>query len=270
MALDIESFLERVEQANGLSDIQTLITDLRDHYRVDHIVYHWVSSDGEQYGCGTYDPRWAQRYVDCDYLRVDPVVIGCFQRFHPVDWKQLDWSPKQVRSFQRDAIAHGVGNQGYSIPIRGPNGQFALFSVSHNCTDAVWNAFTAEHSRELILVAHFFNQKALEFEGKRTPEPARGLSPREIDALTYLAMGYARGQVADMLAISEHTLRAYIESARFKLGAMNTTHAVARALAEGLIVVGGAARGAPGGWPGRQTDGQADRTPNAAAHSPYR
>lgn len=254
MALDVELYLERVEQATGLFDIQILITDLRDHYKVDHIVYHWVSSDGEQYGCGTYDPEWAQRYVDQDYLRIDPVVLGCFQRFHPVDWKQLDWSSKQVRAFQQDAIAHGVGNQGYSIPIRGPSGQFALFSVSHSCSDTEWAAFTARHRRDLILIAHFFNLKALEFERTRTPEPARGLSPREIDALTFLAMGYARGQVADMLAISEHTLRAYIESARFKLGAMNTTHAVARAMAEGLIVVGGAARGAPGGWPGRQGD----------------
>ncbi|KEJ89760.1 hypothetical protein DSW25_05935 [Sulfitobacter donghicola DSW-25 = KCTC 12864 = JCM 14565] len=50
-------------------------------------------------------------------------------------------------------------------------------------------------------------------------------------------MGYSRAQVANSLAISEHTLRVYIESARFKLGALNTTHAVARALSRGLIVV---------------------------------
>jgi DNA-binding CsgD family transcriptional regulator len=248
----LEEFLSRVERAGGLEDIQSLIVDLRDHYRVSHIVYHWVSSDGEQYGCGTYDPVWVQRYVEKDYLRIDPVILGCFQRFHPVDWRRLDWSSKAVKAFRDDAIAHGVGNQGFSIPIRGPNGQFALFTLSHQTTDADWSAFTREHQRELILIAHFFNQKALELEKNRMPEPLRGLSPREIDALTFLAMGYARGQVADMLEISEHTLRAYIESARFKLGAANTTHAVVRALAEGLIVVGGAARGAEGDWPGRK------------------
>ena len=57
-----------------------------------------------------------------------------------------------------------------------------------------------------------------------------------------------------MLEISEHTLRAYIESARFKLGALNTTNAVAHALAEGLIVVGGASRAAHGNWPGRRSE----------------
>ena len=55
--------------------------------------------------------------------------------------------------------------------------------------------------------------------------------------MTLLAVGYSRAQAAKALEISEHTLRVYIESARFKLGALNTTHAVARALSRGLIVV---------------------------------
>ncbi len=55
--------------------------------------------------------------------------------------------------------------------------------------------------------------------------------------MTLLALGYNRAQVAHSLSISEHTLRVYIESARAKLGAQNTTHAIATALSRGLIVV---------------------------------
>jgi DNA-binding CsgD family transcriptional regulator len=217
--------------------MQAAIVALRDFYLVDHIVYHWVSSAGEQYGCGTYSPEWVERYVEQDYLRVDPVVLGCYQRFHPVDWKRLDWSSKPARAFQAEALEHGVGNQGFSVPVRGPNGQFALFTVSHNCNDDEWAEFTENHRRELILIAHYFNEKALEFEPGRMPAHQQALSPREVDAMTLLAMGYSRAQVANSLTISEHTLRVYIESARFKLGALNTTHAVARAMSRGLIVV---------------------------------
>ncbi|MEM1302496.1 MAG: LuxR C-terminal-related transcriptional regulator, partial [Pseudomonadota bacterium] len=128
-------------------------------------------------------------------------------------------------------------NQGYSIPIRGPNGQFALFSVNDSCDDEVWERFTTDSHRDLILYAHVFNQKALEFEGLAEKGPTKGLSPREIDAMSLLAVGYSRAQVAENLSISEHTLRVYIESARFKLGALNTTHAVARAMQQGYIVV---------------------------------
>ncbi|MGX9351231.1 helix-turn-helix transcriptional regulator [Shimia sp. W99] len=232
-----EHILEELEHAQELDALQIAIEELRDNFGVDHMVYHWVSANGDQYGCGTYSDAWRDRYIEQDYIRTDPVIVGCFQRFHPVDWKRLDWSGKAARAFQREAITHGVGNQGFSIPIRGPNGQFALFTVSHHCDDDTWATFTDANRRDLILIAHEFNQKALEFEPGRAPEQARALSPREVDAMTLIAIGYSRAQVAETLSISEHTLRVYIESARFKLGALNTTHAVAKALSRGLIVI---------------------------------
>ena len=233
----LELVLSDLEQADTLDGLQRVIEALRDQFSVDHIVYHWVDSSGDQYGCGTYSDEWKAKYLEEQFLRIDPVIAGCYQRFHPVDWKRLNWSSKAARQFRQVASSYGVGNQGFSVPIRGPNGQFALFTINHTCDDAEWAAFTEIHRRELILIAHFFNEKALEFEPNRTPENGQTLSPREVDAMTLLAIGHNRAQVANMLSISEHTLRVYIESARFKLGALNTTHAVARAMSRGLIVV---------------------------------
>lgn len=231
----LDSLLSMLESASEPADLQHIIEGLRDYFRIDHMVYHWVSAAGDQYGCGTYDPAWVQLYLKKDYLRIDPVVQGCYQRFHPVDWKRLDWTSKPAREFQQDAIKHGVGNQGYSVPVRGPNGQFALFTVSHNCTDAEWEEFIRDNRRNMVLIAHEFNRRALDFEPDRAPEPAQSLSPREIDAMALLAMGYSRAQVAETLSISEHTLRVYIEGARMKLGATNTVHAVAKAISRGLV-----------------------------------
>ncbi|SNR46566.1 helix-turn-helix transcriptional regulator [Puniceibacterium sediminis] len=237
MTPSLDGILQQLECAEALEGLQTASVALRDHYNVAHIVYHWVSSSGQQYGCGTYSPEWVARYVEQAYLRVDPVVAGCYQKFHPVDWKRLDWSSKASRAFQKEAIEYGVGNQGFSIPIRGPNGQFALFTVNNDCSDEDWANFTETHRQHLIILSHAFNQKALELEPGRTPLAAQALSPREIDAMTLIAVGYSRAQVAVTLSISENTLRVYIESARHKLGALNTTHAVAKAIARGVIVV---------------------------------
>lgn len=233
----LESILRSVETASEKEQLQTEIVRLRDHLKIAHLVYHWVSGSGDQYGVGTYPDDWVIRYVQQDYLRIDPVVLGCYQRFHPVDWRRLDWSAKPVRELQADAAAHGIGNQGFSVPLRGPNGQFALFTANHACEDAVWDAFVETYRRDLLLISHYFNQKALEFEPDRIPNAPPGLSPREVDAMTLLALGYGRAQVAQSLSISEHTLRVYIESARYKLGAINTVHAVARSLRLGLIVI---------------------------------
>ncbi|SIO40800.1 regulatory protein, luxR family [Rhodovulum sp. ES.010] len=233
----LESYLDRLQQATTLEDLFLATENLRDHYGVSHVVYHWVSSVGEQYGAGTYSTEWVDRYLERGYVRVDPVVLGCINRFHPVDWKQLNWSSKGAREFLSDAVAHGVGNQGLSVPVHGPQGQFAMFTVNHKCSDDDWNVFVQAHLREFILIAHEFNRKALEFERGERLAPVAMLSPRELSAMTLLAKGLSRSQAAAELEISEHTLRVYIEAARHKLGAINTTHAVARALSAGLIVV---------------------------------
>lgn len=237
MKTSLEAILERLEKSSALEEMQSVAESIRDHYGVSHLVYHWVSSNGEQYGCGTYSMEWVERYLEKEYLRVDPVIAGCYNKFHPVDWKQLDWSSKGARQFQKEAIEYGVGNQGYSIPIRGPNGQYALFTLSDDTSDADWAEFTEKNRRDLILLAHAMNEKALELEPGREGPPITSLSPREVEAITCLALGQSRAQAAQRLSISEHTLRVYIESARHKLGALNTTHAVARAMQRGIIVV---------------------------------
>jgi len=226
-----------MQSAQSLEDLEAHIKGLRDVFDVEHVVYHSVNSAGQQYATHTYSKAWEDQYFGENYERIDPVVQGCFRRFHPVDWRRLDWSGKAARAFMGQAIDAGVGHQGFSVPIRGPSGQFALFTVSDRRDDAAWEAYTDRHVRDLILAAHFVNQTALEIErGSDEAEIAR-LSPRKVDALTMLAMGCNRAQAADNLSISEHTLRVYIESARHKLSAANTMHAVAKGLSLGVIVV---------------------------------
>ncbi|WP_298260620.1 autoinducer binding domain-containing protein [uncultured Litoreibacter sp.] len=228
---------EMLSQATTLEELQTFVEQLRSTYDLEHLVYHSVNSTGDQYAALTYDPKWAERYVEKDYARIDPVVQGCYRLFHPIDWKSLDWSTKTARSFMGEATQAGLGNQGFSVPIRGPSGQFALFSINHRCSDDTWATYTNERAADLLLISHYMNEKALQIEGNANRPAARALSPRERDTLTLLATGANRASIAESLNISESTLRVYIESARLKLGASNTTHAVALALSHGMIVV---------------------------------
>lgn len=233
----VEPLINILQQASDRSDLQAAVGDLRDYLGVEHVIYHSVNRSDEPYAALTYSEAWVERYLDKDYARIDPVVQGCFQRFNPVDWKQLNWSGKASKDFLGEAISAGVGNQGLSVPIRGPSGQFAMFTVSARERDASWAKFTDEKLSDLLLISHFMNQKVLDLESGQDHQVSRQLSPREIDALSLLAVGQSRGQAAEKLGISEHTLRVYIEAARLKLGAQNTTHAVALALTQGLIIL---------------------------------
>jgi len=237
MTTSLEALLTFLHDADTLEAFQTATEAVRDHYRTHHCVYHWVNSDGERFGAGTYSSVWVDRYLEMDYLRMDPVIFGCFLRFDPANWKDLDWSSKAAKAMYRDALTYGLGNQGYSVPLHGPKGQFALFTLNDQREDGDWARFIETNSRDLIVLAHAFNAKALDFEAGDDGLAAPSLSPRELGAIRCLARGLNRAQAAQELGISEHTLRVYIESARHKLGALNTTHAVARALSTGLIIV---------------------------------
>jgi len=124
---NLEPILQKLEATKRLEELQSVIVSLKRALDIDHAVYHWVDSGGEQYGCGTYSFEWLERYAEQNYLRTDPVITGCFQRFHPVDWKRLDWSSKNGREFFAVAVDHWIGNQGFSVPIRGPKGQVDIF-----------------------------------------------------------------------------------------------------------------------------------------------
>ncbi len=229
--------LDRIAAVDSFEGLQAGIQDLRDLYDVDHVAYHAVNAAGGQYAALTYDHDWVTHYLDQDYDRIDPVVLGCYRRFNPVDWKALDWSPRAARRFLGEALDAGLGAQGLSVPVRGPHGRFALLTVNHRCDDRRWALFTSNFLQDLILIAHYVNEVALRLEGVDQTQPSSPLSPREIDALRLLGLGRSRAQAADALSISEHTLRAYLESARYKLGAANTTHAVALAVTRGQVLL---------------------------------
>ncbi len=236
----LETTLERLQTTRSIEELQVWAHELRDALGVLHVLYHTGNMKGEQVGAFTYDIDWVRRYIEKGYSQYDPVVLGAIRRFTPMDWKTLDWSSAQARAMLKEATAAGVGNQGWSVPIWGPGGEFAVFTINHNASDGEWSEFLDARKKDILLISHLVHQQAKRILNRETDAPTTELSPREKETLMHLSQGLSRQEVADVLKISENTLRAYIDSARHKLGAMNVTHAVALALAKGVIVAHGA------------------------------
>ncbi|GHA61275.1 hypothetical protein GCM10008927_28400 [Amylibacter ulvae] len=235
MDQDLLAFIHRVERAETIETLFDCVKDIRRIFGVNHAIYHSIQWHGETFALATYSAEWHEYYGGEQLYLIDPVVINAFKRFHPYNWKSLDWDTRKGRKLLQDAITMGVGNQGLSFPIRGPNGELALFSVSHNADDETWQKFIEDHRADLMLIGYFFHKAARRLVISRDLGDPVALSPREMETLTLLALGLNRATIAQNLQISEHTLRGYIESSRIKLSANNTTHAVSSAMARGLI-----------------------------------
>lgn len=67
--------------------------------------------------------------------------------------------------------------------------------------------------------------------------PVEALTPRERDVLALVADGLGNREVAEALAISEHTVKFHLASIFGKLGASSRTEAVQRGLRLGLIEI---------------------------------
>lgn len=253
--------LENLSRLPGLASFGDTIEAIRAAYDVDHVYYYAISMglqarsredrnivlpeaqgelrfSGRQLAAMSYSPDWLDRYLEARFADIDPVLAGATASFDPVDWADLDWSTAGRQAFRGEAEDFGIGNQGYTVPVRGPSGQFAIFTVNKACSRETWDRLLAESRTDFLLLAHFTHQRVLALSGCEDAAPPRPLSARERDALRLIAAGLGRAQAAERLGISENTLRVYIDSARYKIGALNVQHAIALAAHRGIIPPG--------------------------------
>ncbi len=241
MTPSLQTVVEKFPDVQRPEQIHELVDAIRATYDLDHAIYYALSLGGdragEEYGAMTYSPDWHLHYEEAGYRFADPVVQSMLGGSLPVDWATLDWTSRIARRIKDESIDTGVGNNGYSIPLHGPQGQFAMFSISKQCRDETWAKLIREISQDMLLAAHHVHRHVLDICGAHTDFYAQSLSPREKDVIAMVSAGRRRAQIAHDLKISENTLRVYIDSARHKLGAVNTFHAVALAVKRGVVKI---------------------------------
>jgi DNA-binding CsgD family transcriptional regulator len=218
------------------ASVEEAVVMIRDNYRLDHVTYHHAQIVGDidaPYVKSTYPAQWLARYLLRGYLHVDPVVREGFSRQLPFDWRELTMT-SDARDLMRDAVAHGLGGNGYSIPLVDKQVRRALFSINSNMPLEQWDAFLARHAGELSdLAARIHRMAVAELYGESDPLPQLG--PRELECLTWAARGKDYKSIARILSISENTVRDYLKTARLRLDGATIAQAVAKAIRLHLI-----------------------------------
>jgi DNA-binding CsgD family transcriptional regulator len=228
-----EATFERISKTADLKELSSLMAELRDLYGLAHLVYHAVdlpgASEQNPILLLTYDPEWVKRYTERDYFRIDPVVSSGRSGFLPLDWSEVDHESLEARRFFKEADKFGVGRHGITIPIRGPGGERALFSITSNACSSEWNARRLTYMREFQFMEHLLHDQAARLSGLRLPGMEQDLSPREQQALELAARGLAPKQIAGLLNLSGAVIRLYLQSARSKLNCASLSQAIAKA-----------------------------------------
>jgi LuxR family quorum-sensing system transcriptional regulator CciR len=181
----------------------------------------------------TYSAAWQARYFKKQYARIDPVIARGREAVLPFDWDELPWDDPIVRAFFDDAVDHDVGRNGLSIPVRNRRGVRSLVSFTSNHSKGAWGEYKSRNMVKLQPMAVLIDSAA-STNFKLTPEPVE-LSKREEECLIWAARGKTYHDIAGILNLSFASVKTYLDTARHKLSCINLTHAVAVAIATGVI-----------------------------------
>lgn len=231
-----EMLLEAFSIIDNTPDMEAAIAKLRDRLNVDHLVYHssklGTSPSVDPYIRLTYPAGWIKRYLQMGYIDIDPVIREGFLRTLPFDWSELNIQGPAEIAFLTDALAHGVGPRGLSIPVQSKHGHRALFSISFARSQDEWADFVKTNLPALIQIANRVHRRVIcEVFGEDRPH----LTVRELECLRWIARGKDTSEIAIILNISAHTARDYLKSARFKLDSVTSAQALSKAVKLGLL-----------------------------------
>lgn len=219
-------------------EIEVVIGKLRDLLNIDHVVYHsskfGASPSVDPYIRLTYPASWIKRYLQMGYVEVDPVLREGFQRSLPFNWNELTIQTAAEASFLADALSHGVGPYGFSIPVQSKHGHRGLFSISSSRSEREWMDFLAATRATLIQIANRLHRRVIiEVFGENQPH----LTTRELECLRWIALGKDASEIAIILNISPHTVRGYLKSVHYKLDCVTSAQAVSKAFKLGLLIL---------------------------------
>jgi DNA-binding CsgD family transcriptional regulator len=181
----------------------------------------------------TYPLDWQIEYRRSFAELRDPVLKLGLNTLLPFDWQDNRLKDKDSSHLLGLSREFGVGTQGMTVPICSNDGTKAIFSVTGNYTDKDWLQLKKECNRDFITLANFIHKKLNGHSKKDQPN----LTDREKEVLQLCAFGMTFNEVSDRLSITVSTVKFHLNQLRYKLDALNTTHAASKAVSLGLILM---------------------------------
>ncbi len=237
----VERFIAEIDHAQTLDHIYAALQVQISRMGFDHFAYWLIrppSGPRIKLFLTNYAQKWVSHYADENYASDD--IVG---RYAALSLKPFSWSETRARYLltprQNDIMseATSVGlRAGGSIPLHGPRAAKAAFTVCNDMPQEAFDRLFLSVRHELHLMATYAHEKILALGLKAPTKSSLSLTLRETEVLTWMARGKTAWEVGEILSISHETVKKHVDHACLKLNASNKTHAVAKALMEGLIL----------------------------------
>ena len=148
------------------------------------------------------------------------------------------YEPEQMKRypeyapFRQKVLSTGL-TSGATIPIFGLGNETALVSIA-NFQESPEVDINAPEIQTVRLMAYHMHERVRSLLKDDTQKPE--LSDREMEVLKWVMRGKSDSVIAEIMGISEHTVKTYMKRCYQKLQVANRVAAVARALNLGIIL----------------------------------
>ena len=227
--------VETITARASPSDIARNLASFLGQYGVSHLLVTGLpGSTGPAWQTSIvfdgWPEEWLTHYDKSGMFRDDPCVLRSRSTAKPFLWSELkpDRFSKEQHRVMDEAREFDLAD-GMCLPIHGPCQMPAVI------TGAGIEVQADPFEMAIIEMVGVSSFRAMAPNSVATDAAATDLSDREKEVLEWIAGGKTAEDVACILAISRPTVERHLSNIRERTGALNTVHAVVKALKNGDI-----------------------------------
>lgn len=237
---ELDTFLLAIDAAENLDQILDVTQRQINVLGFDRFTYwlRWSNKQSkEPVGITTYPKHFIDHYISNDYQSHDMVGRFSSQVNRPFQWNEISEKftiSKMQQLLFDDSQAVGI-RSGASVPIHGPNQAQATFSVVSDASPQEFEKLFQYRRHELHILATYAHEKIMSLGiDERVNELS--LTKRETEILTWVSRGKTYWEISKILGIQEDTIKKHMQRICSLLQVSNGTHAVVKAIINGLII----------------------------------
>lgn len=229
---DVFDLIDRIARAGkrpALNDVLDEFLRATGFAHVAYVAFNLPTGPDRRLLSAAFAPTWRKHHVQSGRVDLAPLFSAGLGGIAPLLWDGLERDHPIIRKLLGEALEFDLGANGVSVPLRGRDGEYALFSVcveNPEFPGMSGNAVT----RRLMVASAIFHSKVRR-ACSQPPAPGDRLTDCELNCLRLRAVRKTDDEIGIALGASSNVARFWLETARARLNAVTVDAAVEKVLA---------------------------------------
>ncbi|RSO54174.1 LuxR family transcriptional regulator [Acinetobacter lactucae] len=181
-----------------------------------------------------YPQEWQKRYVEQQYIKVDPTVQHCMVSLQPLIWSSQSAKTQEQKEFWEEASSYGL-NVGWAQSSRDFIGTRGMLTLARSSEQFSEKEQKAQYTNMYWLTQTVHSSIAKIVNDTEFAQFNLYLTYREKEVLRWTAEGKTSAEIAQIIGVTERTVNFHLCNAMQKLNVNNKISAAIRAVMLGIL-----------------------------------